>query len=85
MSDDGVRLHVKASDVSVSSSLVFFGNSVQYMCSSASYRIITKTPILGAQAQIYSHFSKYKSRCNFKYISENYIKIWLKVNIPILV
>ncbi len=52
------------------------------MCSSASYRIITKTPILGAQAQIYSHFSKYKSRCNFKYISENYIKIWLKVNIP---
>ncbi len=29
MSDDGVRLHVEASVVSVSSSLVFLGNSVQ--------------------------------------------------------
>ncbi len=56
MSDDGVRLHMKASDVSVSSSLVFFGNSVQYMCSSASYRIITKTQILGAQAHIFTLF-----------------------------
>ncbi len=36
MSDDRVRLHVEASVVSVSSSLVFFGgNSVQKMCTSA--------------------------------------------------
>ncbi len=32
MSDDGVRLHVEASVVSFSSSLVFFGNYVQNMC-----------------------------------------------------
>ncbi len=35
MSDDCVRLHVEVSVVSVSSSLVFFGNSVQKMCTSA--------------------------------------------------
>ncbi len=49
MSDDRVRLHVKASVVSVSSSLVFFGNSVQKMCTSAPYHITMKTRILGAQ------------------------------------
>ncbi len=53
------------------------------MCSSASYRIITKKRILGAQVQMHSYFSKYNSRCNFKYISENYIKIGLKVHFPI--
>ncbi len=36
MSDDHVRLHVEASVVSVSSSLVFFfGNSVKKICTSA--------------------------------------------------
>ncbi len=34
MADDHVRLHVEASVVSVSSSLVFLGNSVQKMCTS---------------------------------------------------
>ncbi len=48
MSDDRVRLHVEASVVSVSASLVFCVNSVQKMCSSASYRITMKTRILGA-------------------------------------
>ncbi len=47
MSDDHVWLHVEASVVS--SSLVFFGNSVQKMCTSAPYHIPTKTRILGAQ------------------------------------
>ncbi len=43
MSDDGVRLHVEASVVSVSSSLVLFGNSVQKMCYSAPYCRTMKT------------------------------------------
>ncbi len=47
MSDDRVRLHVEVSVVSFS--LVFFGNSVQKMCTSAPYRITMKTLILGAQ------------------------------------
>ncbi len=82
MTDDGVRLHVEASVVSVSSSIVFFGNSVKKMCK-----------ILGAQVhkilKIYKYiwtFSKYKSsivKCHFKYISEKYIQSRLKVYFPI--
>ncbi len=55
MSNDGVRLHVEASVVSVSSSLVFFGNSVQKMCTSAPYRItmITRSTSI---AQIHLDF-----------------------------
>ncbi len=50
MSDDHIRLHVEASIVSVSSSLVFFYlfYSAQKMCTSAPYRITMKTRILGA-------------------------------------
>ncbi len=48
MSDDHVRLHMEAPFVSVSASLVFCVNSVQKMCSSASYRIKMKTRILGS-------------------------------------
>ncbi len=48
MSDDHVRLHVEASVVSVSSSLVFLGNSVKKMCTSAPSHITMKTRILGA-------------------------------------
>ncbi len=50
-------LYVEVSVVSFSSSLVFFENSVQNMCTSAPYRITMKTRILGAQvAQIYLDF-----------------------------
>ncbi len=49
MSDDPVKLHVEGSVVSVSSSLVFFGNSVQRMCTSALYRITMKPWVQGAQ------------------------------------
>ncbi len=49
MSDAHVRLHVEASVVLFSSSLVFFGNSVQKMFTSAPYRITMKALILGAQ------------------------------------
>ncbi len=47
MPDDRVRLHVEASFVSVSASLVFCVNSV-HMCFSASYRIKMKIQILRA-------------------------------------
>ncbi len=50
--DLGLTSHpkdVEASVDSVSSSLVFFGNSVEKMCSSALYHITIKTRILGAQ------------------------------------
>ncbi len=63
----------EASVVSVSSSLVFCGNSVQKMCTSAPYHTTMKTSI----AQIYLDFSKYKSsilKCHFKCFSEQYIK-----------
>ncbi len=54
MSEDRVRLHVEASVVLVSSSLVYFflgggGDFVQKRCTSALYHITMKTQILGAQ------------------------------------
>ncbi len=66
MSDDRVRLCVEASVVSVSSSLVFLGNSVQKMRTSASYRITMQTRISISQVK--------QLRCHLKYISEKYIK-----------
>ncbi len=49
------------------------------MCTSVPYHITMKTRILGAQIYFknISSFSKYNSsilKCNFKYISEKYIK-----------
>ncbi len=56
MSDDRVRLHVEVSVVSFSSSLVFFGNSVQKM-STSPYCITMKTWISSTSiAQIYLDF-----------------------------
>ncbi len=58
MSDDHVILHVEVSVVLVYRSLVFFGNSVKKMCTSAPYSITMKTRIL--ELKYILTFSKYK-------------------------
>ncbi len=70
---------MEAAVVSVSSSLVFFVNSVQKMCTSAPYHITMTTRILGAQYssnifRLYLNISISILKCHLKYISEKYIK-----------
>ncbi len=60
---------------SVSSSLVFCVNSVQKMCSSASYRITMKTQILRAHIfRLFLNIGSSMLRCHFKYFFEKDIK-----------